>query len=124
VAPASGAEPDLGTHQLVRIFCDADVLIAGAASTRGASHILLRLSELTLVGASRSRFNVGARCAALRRARPLAGTKTLAFPMRFGSRADVAPAVTAVDSDAAKSSRPAHARLLSCLPIAGGWPAL
>lgn len=34
---------------LLRIFCDADVLIAGAASTSGASHILLQLSELTLV---------------------------------------------------------------------------
>jgi predicted nucleic acid-binding protein len=33
----------------LRIFCDADVLIAGAASTTGASHILLQLSELTLV---------------------------------------------------------------------------
>ena len=33
----------------MRIFCDADVLIAGAASTRGASHILLQLSELTLI---------------------------------------------------------------------------
>jgi predicted nucleic acid-binding protein len=31
------------------VFCDADVLIAGAASTRGASHILLQLSELTLI---------------------------------------------------------------------------
>ena len=32
-----------------RIFFDADALIAGAASTTGASHVLLRLSELTLV---------------------------------------------------------------------------
>lgn len=33
----------------VRIFCDSDVLIAGSASTTGASHILLQLSELTLL---------------------------------------------------------------------------
>lgn len=38
----------IGARQ-VRVFCDADVLIAGAASTTGASHILLRLSELTLL---------------------------------------------------------------------------
>lgn len=37
------------TTRGVRIFCDADVLIAGAASTTGASHILLCLSELTLI---------------------------------------------------------------------------
>ena len=49
MAPASGAEAGPGEHRLVRIFCDADVLIAGAASTRGASHILLQLSELTLI---------------------------------------------------------------------------
>ncbi len=33
----------------IRIFYDADVLIAGSASTEGASHVLLQLSELTLV---------------------------------------------------------------------------
>jgi len=33
----------------LRVFFDADVLLAGSASTTGASHILLKLSELTLV---------------------------------------------------------------------------
>ena len=32
-----------------RVFIDADVLIAGAASRTGASHLVLRLSELGLV---------------------------------------------------------------------------
>jgi predicted nucleic acid-binding protein len=32
-----------------RIFIDADVLIAGSASTVGASHILLHLSDLTII---------------------------------------------------------------------------
>jgi len=32
-----------------RVFIDADVLIAGAASTTGASYILLHLSDLTLI---------------------------------------------------------------------------
>ena len=49
MAPASGAEGSPVEERLVRVFCDADVLIAGAASTRGASHILLQLSELTLI---------------------------------------------------------------------------
>jgi predicted nucleic acid-binding protein len=47
------AEPD--APRPIRIFCDADVLIAGAASTTGASHILLQLSELTLVQCLTSR---------------------------------------------------------------------
>ncbi len=33
----------------LRVFFDADVLIAGAASATGVSHVLLRLSELGLV---------------------------------------------------------------------------
>lgn len=32
-----------------KVFFDADVLVAGSASTTGASHILLRLSEITLI---------------------------------------------------------------------------
>lgn len=40
----------------IRIFCDADVLIAGAASTTGASHILLQLGELTLVKCVSSQY--------------------------------------------------------------------
>ena len=32
-----------------RVFFDADVLIAGSASTRGASYILLHLAELTII---------------------------------------------------------------------------
>jgi uncharacterized protein len=47
------AGPD--APSLLRIFCDADVLIAGAVSTTGASHILLQLSELTLVACLTSR---------------------------------------------------------------------
>lgn len=42
----------------VRVFCDADVLIAGSASTTGASHILLKLSELTLLDCLASRYAV------------------------------------------------------------------
>lgn len=49
MAPKSGAEAGPVEDRLVRVFCDADVLIAGSASTRGASHILLQLSELTLI---------------------------------------------------------------------------
>ncbi len=33
----------------LRVFFDADALIAGAASSTGASHLLLRLSELGLI---------------------------------------------------------------------------
>jgi predicted nucleic acid-binding protein len=33
----------------LRVFFDADVMIAGAASSTGASHVLLRLSELGLI---------------------------------------------------------------------------
>lgn len=32
-----------------KVFFDADVLIAGSASTTGAAHILLHLSDLTLI---------------------------------------------------------------------------
>jgi predicted nucleic acid-binding protein len=32
-----------------RLFIDADVLIAGSASTAGASHVLLHLSDLTII---------------------------------------------------------------------------
>jgi predicted nucleic acid-binding protein len=48
---------DAAERQIV-IFCDADVLIAGAASTTGASHLLLRLSELTLVKCVTSQYAV------------------------------------------------------------------
>lgn len=40
------------------VFCDADVLIAGAASTTGASHILLQLAELTLITCVSSEYAV------------------------------------------------------------------
>jgi len=49
---------DLNAARQVRIFCDADVLIAGAASTTGASHILLRLAELTLLTCLTSQYVV------------------------------------------------------------------
>ena len=42
----------------IRIFCDADVLIAGAASTTGASHIMLQLAELTLITCLTSEYAV------------------------------------------------------------------
>ena len=42
-----------------RVFFDADALIAGAASTTGASHLLLRLSELTLLEGMTCRYVVG-----------------------------------------------------------------
>jgi len=42
----------------IRVFCDSDVLIAGSASTTGASHILLRLSELTLLDCVTSRYAI------------------------------------------------------------------
>jgi len=32
-----------------RLFLDADVLVAGSASTTGASHIILQLSNLTII---------------------------------------------------------------------------
>jgi predicted nucleic acid-binding protein len=32
-----------------KVYIDADVLLAAAASTRGASHIIVKLSELTLI---------------------------------------------------------------------------
>lgn len=51
------ADLDAAERQ-VGIFCDADVLIAGAASTTGASHILLRLAELTLVKCLTSQYAV------------------------------------------------------------------
>jgi predicted nucleic acid-binding protein len=40
-----------GTEALAkpRLFIDADVLIAGSASTTGASYILLHLSDLTII---------------------------------------------------------------------------
>ncbi len=43
----------------IRIFCDADVLIAGSASTTGASHVLLKLSEFTLLDCLTSPFVLG-----------------------------------------------------------------
>ena len=46
----------LPTSRNIRIFCDSDVLITGSASTSGASHILLRLSELTLVDCVTSQY--------------------------------------------------------------------
>lgn len=56
--PGSGAKPNLEVPRSVRIFCDANVLIAGAASTTGASHILLQLSELTLLDCLTSPYAV------------------------------------------------------------------
>jgi hypothetical protein len=47
--PASGPESGSIEDRLVRVFYDADVLIAGAAPTSGASHILPQLPELTLI---------------------------------------------------------------------------
>lgn len=61
-AIAAGSGGDVGgdvgapAARPLRVFCDADVLISGAASTVGASHILLRLSELTLVDCFTSRY--------------------------------------------------------------------
>lgn len=37
--------------QRLSVFIDADVLIAGSASTSGASHLILQLSELGLIDA-------------------------------------------------------------------------
>jgi predicted nucleic acid-binding protein len=37
-----------------KVFVDADVLIAGSASTAGASHMILRLGELGLIDATSS----------------------------------------------------------------------
>jgi predicted nucleic acid-binding protein len=48
----------LSPSRNVRIFCDSDVLIAGTASTTGASHILLRLSELTLIDCVTSQYAI------------------------------------------------------------------
>ena len=49
---------DLDAGRPIRIFFDADVLIAGAASTTGASHILLQLAELTLVTGMTSQYAI------------------------------------------------------------------
>jgi predicted nucleic acid-binding protein len=35
----------------LRVFVDSDVLLAGSASTTGASHLILQLSELGLIDA-------------------------------------------------------------------------
>ena len=45
------ATTERSTEALIkpRLFIDADVLIAGSASTAGASHILLHLSDLTII---------------------------------------------------------------------------
>ncbi len=45
------ATTERSTEALIkpRLFMDADVLIAGSASTTGASHILLHLSDLTII---------------------------------------------------------------------------
>ena len=45
----SGVRPRPASARQIRIFCDADVLVAGSASTTGASHVLLKLSEVTLI---------------------------------------------------------------------------
>ncbi len=60
---------------LVRVFFDADVLIAGSASTSGASHLLLRLSEAGVIR--------GFTCAQARREveRNLASKLPLALPV-------------------------------------------
>ena len=44
--------------RVIRIFCDADVLIAGAASVTGASYILLRMSEFTILDCLTSQYVV------------------------------------------------------------------
>jgi len=41
--------PPLASAETLRVFFDADALIAGAASTTGASHLLLRLAELGVI---------------------------------------------------------------------------
>ncbi len=42
-------ESNTGPAGRLRVFFDADVLIAGSASKRGASYALLQLAELTLI---------------------------------------------------------------------------
>lgn len=42
-------ESNTGPAGRLRVFFNADVLIAGSASKRGASYVLLQLSELTLI---------------------------------------------------------------------------
>jgi predicted nucleic acid-binding protein len=37
------------TARRPRVYIDSDVLLAAAASSRGASHIIIKLSELTLI---------------------------------------------------------------------------
>jgi predicted nucleic acid-binding protein len=38
-----------GQPRPIRVFLDSDVLLAGSASTTGASHLILQLSELGLI---------------------------------------------------------------------------
>ena len=40
-----------GQPRPIRVFLDSDVLLAGSASTTGASHLILQLSELGLIDA-------------------------------------------------------------------------
>ena len=56
--PNRAGEVEVQASRQLRIFCDADVLIAGSASTTGASHILLQLAELTLVTCQTSEYAI------------------------------------------------------------------
>jgi predicted nucleic acid-binding protein len=47
--PEHQLPPQASAAETLRVFFDADVLIAGAASTTGASHLLLRLAELGVI---------------------------------------------------------------------------
>ncbi|HEX9737940.1 MAG TPA: PIN domain-containing protein [Candidatus Limnocylindria bacterium] len=54
--PSSSApEPPGAGAELVRVFVDADALFAGSASSTGASHMVLQLSELGIIRAFTSR---------------------------------------------------------------------
>lgn len=91
MAPASGAEGGPGEECLVRVFCDADVLIAGAASTRGASHILLQLSELTLIDCVSSAVAIAEAERNIAAKLPAASS---AFRKILGAAVDVVPEAT------------------------------
>lgn len=66
-----------------RLFLDADVLVAGSASTTGASHFLLRLAELGVIDA------VSSEQAKAEAQRNLAAKLPAALPM-FRALADAA----------------------------------
>jgi predicted nucleic acid-binding protein len=117
VAPASGAEGGAVEERLVRVFCDADVLIAGAASTRGASHILLQLSELTLIDCVSSPAAIDEAERNIAAKLPAA---SLAFRKILAAAVDVVPEATpSFEQNLAGQAHPKDLRILAAAVASG-----